>query len=325
MFSRSLAAQVNMTQTLSSANSKSRVIHVHSDKVIDESGKINQALLQKMLDEAMLALTWKKSVAEAWQHYFTPYDIIGMKLNLNGFMYLQGTDFLTNYPVLTKVILNRLSKAGIPEQNAIIWDRSDQELTDLGYEIQKNKGALRIMGTVEQRRARGNGYSTETFSIGDKTTHVSNIITKHCTALINIPILKTHRNAGVTGSLKNHYGSIDNPYEFHSPSCVNPGIPEINSIPVIRNKQRLVICNGLIGLFDGGPRWQKEAMWAEGSLILGVDPVAVDTIMFDIIDKKRNEKNMESIAPRVKHLQLSEKLGLGTCDRDMIDLEKVEI
>ena len=77
----------------------------------------------------------------------------------------------------------------------------------------------------------GIGYD-ESFAIDvgkSRQVYLSSILTKMCTYLINVPVLKDHSIAGVTLSMKNHYGTIDNPGSLHGPtySC-NPYIPALN-------------------------------------------------------------------------------------------------
>lgn len=315
-----------------SPSQKSLVIVAHSDRVIDQDGSVDPDVLQEMIDLSILRLTAKKHLKAAWGKYFSTEDIIGMKVNGNSYSALQGTPMTAHFPLLTRGILNSLRQADIDEKHAIIWERSDQELADMGYVINKDMGSLRIMGTHKERRASetGNGdyqpwFSTINRQAGSKVTHLSNILEQECTALINLPCLKSHRLAGVTGALKNHYGSIDNPRDFHENNCCSPGAAEINNIPVIREKHRLVICNALMGLWAGGPRWNQANMWMEGSLIFGEDPVAVDTVMLQMIDVKRQEAGLPPVSPMAQHIRLSEELGLGQSSPENIEQVVIEV
>jgi len=53
---------------------------------------------------------------------------------------------------------------------------------------------------------------------------------------------------------------------------------------------------------------------------VGTDPVAVDAVALRILDDKRAEDGMDRIAPRVPHLALAEKLGLGKSRFEDIEL-----
>jgi hypothetical protein len=314
-----------------SSNTASKVVLAHSNSVIDETGKVDPSLLQQMVDRSILELSSGKNLKKAWRNYFNPKDIIGLKVNGNSYTVLEGTPMTEHYPLLTDALLTSMQQAGLNEDRAIIWERSDVELESMGYPIQKQEGKLRVMGTHIQRRqaATEDGYrpwfSDQAHAVGDNSTHLSNILERDSTALINLPALKSHRLAGVTGALKNHYGSIDNPRDFHDDDCCNPGVAEINNIPVIREKHRLVVCNALMGLWEGGPRWNLANMWMEGSLIFGEDPVAVDTVMLNMIDEKRLQAGLQPVAPRAKHLQLCEAMGLGNNKKENINLIRIEV
>lgn len=324
-----LASQFPLS-VFSKPASKSKVIIAHSDKVIDADGLVNPEILQELVDQSILELSGTKDLKEAWQKYFTKEDIIGFKVNANSYSALEGTPMIDHYPLITNSVLNSMQKANIPLSNAVIWERTDKELATMGYSIQKGKGALRVMGTKTENNSPEDseyqpGFSEVVFPVGEKSTRLSNILENDITALINLPALKSHRLAGVTGALKNHYGSIDNPRDFHDDDCCNPGIAEINNISTIRDKHKLVICNALMGLWDGGPRWNRANMWMEGSLIVGVDPVAVDAVMLQLIDQKRTEAGLESVAPMTRYLQLSEEIGLGNSKPENIEIIKLII
>jgi uncharacterized protein (DUF362 family) len=143
--------------------------------------------------------------------------------------------------------------------------------------------------------------------------------------MINIPVLKDHGVAGITGSLKNHYGSIDNPRQFHGNGCTGPGVPEINAIPVIRRKERLIVCDALLGVYNGGPRWKRPYIWPYGGLIVGTDPVAVDSVVLGLLDEKRQSEDMERLGHRARHIQAAQELGLGNGDSSRLQLVQKEL
>jgi len=305
---------------------KSKVVLIRHNKVIDIDGKINQPLVQEMLDTAMIKFSGEENTNNAWLKYFSPEDIIGLKLNLNSFSYLEGTNLGDHCPALTNAIISGCKNAGIKEENFVIWERSDEELDIAGFAIQKEEGALRVMGTKFARREpEGLGFSKESYPVGDKSTQLSIILSDITTSMINMPMMKSHNLSGFTGALKNHYGSISNPREFHENSCTNPGIPEINNISGIRQKEKLIIADAMMGLYDGGPRWNRDVMWPYGGIIVGTDPVAVDYVMAKIIDEKRASEEMLSKESLILHLEPSEKIGLGTCNPGNIDLIEIDL
>jgi len=304
---------------------KSKVVLVKHSSVIDAEGKINQALIQEMINKGMTTLSGKSTIKDSWGQYFSSKELVSLKVNTLGVSNLQGTDFMQHFTGVSDAILNGLKEINVPDKNLLIWERSDEELVNGGYGIQREEGKMRIMGTRELRKGENEGFHPEAFPVGEKSTRVHSFITDLSTSYINVPVLKSHGIAGLTASLKNHYGSIDNPREFHDNNATNPGIPEINAIPPIRVKQKLIVADALLGVFDGGPRWNRDKIWPYGGLIFGTDPVAVDTIMFNILEAKRAEEGLESIEPKAVHLQLSEELGLGTHNSDNIDLIEINL
>jgi len=304
---------------------KSKVVLVKHSKVIDNSGNVNQTLIQEMINKGITEFTGKSTLVDAWSQFFGSEETVSLKVNTLGLDNLIGTNYMQHFTGVSSSIINGLKEIKIPEKNMFIWERSDKELINGGYTIQREEGQLKIMGIRHQSRGPNEGFNPEPFLVGNLTTRVHSYITDLSTSFINIPVLKTHGIAGLTGSLKNHYGSIDNPREFHPNNATNPGIPEINAIPVIRNKQKLIIADALLGVFDGGPRWNQDKIWSYGGLIFGTDPVALDTVMMNILNEKRNIEGLESIEQNAIHLPLSEELGLGNHDFSNIDLQEINL
>jgi uncharacterized protein (DUF362 family) len=81
------------------------------------------------------------------------------------------------------------------------------------------------------------------------------VLTTQVDGVLNLPILKQHMLAGMTGALKNNFGCIHNPNKMHLDNC-DPYIAEVNAVPAIRDKQRLVIMDALRPVVDNGPAYQ---------------------------------------------------------------------
>ncbi|GAJ10393.1 unnamed protein product, partial [marine sediment metagenome] len=197
----------------------------------------------------------------------------------------------------------------------------------LGYTPNMEEGALRIIGnrSTLSGSVGGIGFHPEKHPVGKLSTRVSRVLSDICTASINIPVIKPHGMTGLTATLKNHYGTIDNPSSFHDNACTNPGIPEINAIPLIRNKERLIICNALQSVFKGGNRWIPGNFWPYGGIILGTDPVAVDRVCLEVINEKRQEEGINILGRETRHIELSGKIGIGISDLDSIDLVEINL
>jgi hypothetical protein len=99
----------------SSGNKQSRVVLIRDEAVIDAEGKVNAAAMQDMLDKAILRLTGKSSVQQAWKGIIRPDDVVGIKTNV--------WSYLATPPELEKAIKSRVMEAGVAEQKISINGR----------------------------------------------------------------------------------------------------------------------------------------------------------------------------------------------------------
>ena len=185
--------------------------------------------------------------------------------------------------------------------------------------MQHDPGSIRFLANKVSRRDAGD-YAEATYPVGSVTSRVSRILDQVTTSMINICVPKTHGQAAFTNALKNHYGTIDNPSRMHANACSSPGIAEVNAIPVIRKKQRLVISDALLMVIEAGPRWDRRFIRPFGGLLVGTDPVAVDAVAVSLMDDLRKAEGMDALAPRVPHIGLADQLGLGRSRLADIDL-----
>ena len=88
------------------------------------------------------------------------------------------------------------------------------------------------------------------------------------------------------------YGALEisdeNTKIFYGNDC-NPGAAEIYNIKPIKNKTKLVICDAIYPLYDGGPSEDPRHHWNYNGIIAGFDPVAVDIVAQGIVQKHRNK------------------------------------
>lgn len=146
------------------------------------------------------------------------------------------------------------------------------------------------------------------------------------TALVNVPGMKSHWLSGVAFSIKNYAGCYPNPSSLHEDSCADLGAMWMH--PPIKGKTRLVIVDALRVLYHGGPQVDPRYLWDYGGLILGVDPVAVDAVCLDILQKKRNQTRPPewTLSPPPKHIAVADtKFKLGTSDLSRIEIVELRV
>jgi uncharacterized protein (DUF362 family) len=254
-----------------------RVVVVR-DVSAHSGSQIAADIVQVMMDEAIRRYTGISDIGEAYRAVFpgiTVDSIIGIKVNCIN-------SSLSTHPLVVQALTNGLAKMNFggtlfPANNLIIWDRTTWELQSAGYTINTGSTGVRCFSSQYA------GYSSITLNVNGSNQHPSNILTNHCDYLVSFGVLKNHSFAGVTFSMKNHYGSIQNPGFLHGGYC-NPYVPSLNQQirDVLDVQETLFIVDGIFGCYYGGPGGPPNLMY--DGIILGEDRVAVDAVCRDILD-----------------------------------------
>ncbi len=176
-----------------------------------------------------------------------------------------------------------------------------------------------------QRRVIEAGVSEANIGIRDRGVLDDDVFLRS-TALINVRPLRTHHWAGVGGVIKNYIMFTRTPPDYHDDSCAD--LATLWKLPVVEGKTRLNILVVLTPLFHGiGPHhFSPEFTWPYSGLLVGIDPVAVDSTGVRIIIAKRREYFGEErpISPPVKSIFLADtRHHLGTADPAKIDLVRI--
>jgi hypothetical protein len=116
-----------------------------------------------------------------------------------------------------------------------------------------------------------------------------------------MPILKGHGgSAGVTFGFKNHFGSINRgPSDLHDYTYITKGayyhpqyspMVDIWKNPNIRDKTVLILGDAIFAQWpsNAGPprRWNSFNNDSPNMILLSVDPVAIDSVMYDYFERE---------------------------------------
>ncbi len=285
------------------------IIRDRTQKAIVENN-VDAAIVQKLVDAAVMKLSGKDDVAKAWGAYVSPKDKVAIKFN--GLF-----DRATTHPEVIAAVTSGLVKAGVNPANIVVYDRDDRAFTTAKVKINRDGDGPRAYPTGKDL-----GPSVKA---GPVDTQLSKILLD-ADVVINVPIMKTHGLAGVTGALKNHLGSIPvpNARDFHRDTCQH--VADLNALEPIKAKTRLCICDALYGLFDGGPQFKAGSRWDYYGILASVDPVAMDAVLADIIKAKRVEKGLpKPYHNAIKHVERAAELGLGVADLAKINRVEAEV
>ena len=272
-----------------------------------------------LLDKAMATYTSRDKPVEAWKKIVPP-DVLSGKvigLKVNGL----GSKGIATHPALIMAVAERLQQAGVKPGNILVWDQNAHFLEATGMTINTDPSRMRCTSSDVA------GFEDEESSWGTARIRITKILTRECAMVINLPILKDHQMAGVTFALKNMFGVVDKPFTLHANNC-NPGVADLNCIPVFRAKIRFTIGDAISSVYDGGPGFHPERLWYPNALVVGEDRVALDTIAWRLLEKKRAEAGMPSFAaagrePKYIATAADDAHRLGTNDPARIKLVEV--
>ena len=247
----------------------SRVVIVE-DETATSGTSINENTVRVMVDRGIKTLAQQADISDAWKALLPGINethTIAIKVNcINSSM--------PTHPQVTYTVVESLKQMvfetnTFPENHIIIFDRTTGELRSCGYTINTSNTGVRCFGTDTS----GVGYSSENYDVAGQLKRISKIVTVMANYLINISVLKNHGTSGVTLCLKNHYGTVSNPDKLHGNDC-DPYIPALNAVSPIIIKQKLNICDALLGIRSGGPGGPPQ--FRANKLIMSQDIVAAD-------------------------------------------------
>lgn len=280
---------------------------------------INESVVQIMMDASIKQLTGIAHVGNAWKSIFPGINqnsVITIKVN-------PIEPYLPTHPAFVNCIVNGLSQMEIggsyfTRNNIIIWDRSESQLSNAGYTIYdgSDPDIVRCFATNHS----GIGYDTNTpINVYGVTSRPSRILSVMSDYLLNVAVLKTLSIADVTLSLKNHYGSIDNPELMHDNLC-NPYIPSVNQqirdVIEPNNIQKLCIIDALFGRYSGdGP-----VNFVPNKLLMSFDTVACDSQGQNVINEERGLHGLNPVSASHIATAAQSPYNLGTTDINLIEI-----
>jgi uncharacterized protein (DUF362 family) len=266
---------------------KSRVVIARDAALHGPGAQPDEKRVLALLDRAIAAYTGRDRPAEAWRRivpasYVSEGKVIGLKVNGLG-----GKGICT-HQALVMAIAERLQQIGVKPGNILIWDQNDHFLESCGFTINTNPSRIRCYSRDQA------GFEDQQSTWGTARIRITKILTRECAMVINLPILKDHSGAGVTFAMKNMFGVVDRPQDLHAGGC-NPGVADLNCMPVIREKVRFTIGDALSSVYEGGPGFHPEHLWYPHALMIGEDRVALDQIAWQMIDRQRVAMGLKTL------------------------------
>lgn len=268
-------------------------------------GKRVERLLRKTLERALGTSGFRDVIA--------PDETVGIKLNC-----LAGRP-LSPSPELVDALIGALVDFGVARERILVFERGERDLRRGGFSPGENQGA-RFLGNDSP----GAGYEEEPQISGQLGSCLSRILTRRIDAMINLGVVKDHSLAGLGAGVKNLYGLIHNPNKYHDNGC-DPYLADLLAMPVIQKKLRLSILDGITAQCQGGPGFAPAHAWPLNSLLASRDVVALDRVVWDIIEERRKATGLaplerENRSPR--WLRTAASRGLGQDDPARIQVRR---
>ena len=302
-------------QAAASEPARSRIVIARDERLRPNAKSLDPDRVLDLLDRAMMSYFDRDDPVEPWKMVVRPDEVVGLKINC-----LAGRGNSTSVELVDGVC-ERLQQAGVPAENIVVWDRLNRDLEKGGYKISYEGRGVKFFGNDAL------GFEQELSAYGSVGSLLCRTLTRICDCVINMPVVKDHSIAGVTVALKNMFGAIHNPNKYHL-TVGDPYIPDVYTLPQIRNTIRLIVCDATTVQYEGGPSYLPHWAWAFDGLIVGKDPVALDHTGWKLIERKRSQEGMQSLEeldrkPTYLDTAADPKHKLGTNDPNRIDLIEV--
>jgi uncharacterized protein (DUF362 family) len=325
------------------------VISVKAEKSIDpETEKVDAGVVAEMVRRGLTALTGEPAARDAWRKLFSPSDVIGIKVNCS------GAPGICSHPVVVAEIVRNLVSIDVKPAQIYIYERFKNQMDEVRYDRYVPQGVNVV--AVENTRSQISNYDPRTyvevdfFGEEDTRSNLVKLVSERFTKIINVPNMKDHGAAGVTGCLKNiAYGDFSNVARSHRNEKTNTFsfIGTLATVEPLRSITTLQVMDGLRGVWHGGPfSPTRKFRFYPKQMMFGTDPVAMDRLLIDIIDDKRKAEGANSVWDRTHvkpgrgygddpniqrfirepgHIEYCSKLGLGVYDRGKIRLKEIQL
>jgi hypothetical protein len=262
--------------------------------VLFPKGRVDFRVVEKLIGEAMKALTGKEGPA-AWRQFVSPLDRVAIMVDV------------AKPPVqlaTVEIIIDGLVGAGVSPDNICVFGDDEGNLFNAGFTIRRQGPGVRAYG-AESEGYRG-GISR---------------IPADCQVLLNVATLRADPQLGLTGCVANCLACVPTVERLRlrgTPELV----PSVAAHPALRPKLRLNFLEAYLPVMEAGgddpPTYQYRG------LIVGSDPVAVDTIGARILQGCRDAFKHEPwpLTPEPAYLRAAQKsFRLGQGDPAQITVE----
>lgn len=309
--------------------------------VVRDPGAIRALTVQPDVVEAMInrgvqAFTSQASPRDAWRSLVKTQDIVGVKVHS-----APGAASGTR-PAVAAAVIRGLLDAGHPADKIVLWDRRMDDLRSAGFAQMATNFGIRVAGAADTGFDPAVAYenqflgqlvygdleferqppASEAGKTAGRRSHLSRLLTQQITRHILIAPLLNHPHAGVSGLLyTTASAATDNFQRFEAnPSLLPDAVPDIFGQPCIADRLALCIVDCLIGQYEGVQRTYFNYAAAANELRFGTDPVALDVLAFEELNRIRERAGVPAVTNRFGIYPNARLLELGTDDPRRVEV-----
>ena len=277
--------------------------------------------------------TGQANAKSAWLSLISTQDIIGVKV-----FSAPGASSGTR-PAVVAAVIESLLEAGLPAGQIIVWDKRLVDLRLAGYSELARQYGVRLAGAVDEGFDGERFYSNPILGrlvYGDlefgrrgegvgRNSHVTKLLTREITKVVNITPLLNHNAAGVSGALYGlALGSVDNVLRFENPEQLATAVPEIYALPEVGDRVILNIVDALICQYRGEERTLLHYSAVLNQLWFSTDPVALDILALAELNRHNKDRKLSRSGRLIYENAALLELGVAEASRIKTEFLKLE-
>ncbi|MEO6785785.1 MAG: DUF362 domain-containing protein [Chthoniobacteraceae bacterium] len=294
----------------------------------------NASVTRRMVDALARTVTGCSDTRAAWREFAGTDTRVGIKVTAAG-----GPYFSTRRGVVAAVVAG-LREAGV--RDIIVWDKNSVALREAGFTPQRLGCEVRgidpphgwdreasfqapmlgrlIWGDLlfsEKVNPRSIGNNED--SMLSSKSHLATILSRDVPRFINIAALSDDPGCGVAGALHSAViGNLDNWRRFTTNGESGASaIADCYADPRLGGKCVLHILDALAVTYAGGPGPNPQNSAIHNTLYASRDPVALDSIGLQLLEKWRARAGFGPIGIKAAWLQGT---SIGNSDQQMMIL-----
>jgi uncharacterized protein (DUF362 family) len=279
-------------------------------------------IAKQLLEKAMMEFTGAPNLVEAMKNFIHKDDVVAIKPN--GIAGQKGATMATNYELVLPLVEACIA-LGVPPDKITVYEQFPGFL--LGTRVGTKNHAL--PAGVQTGTHNNRNHPMQDIRL------YQGIPTKYCkffldaTAVIDLTMIKDHSICGYTGTLKNiTHGNVDNPHDHHAHNA-SPQIAVLYNHPIVTSRVRLHVTDAFKVMYDKGPLDKDpKTRIPHGAVYVATDPVAMDTIGWQVVEAERKQRNLKTLAQmkrEPRYIKSASELGLGVHDLNQIKLRSYEV